>query len=175
VLEIQGGGVVFSASDEPGLCLSLEGNESRIVEVELLEDLSESDIRISVSHLTVVDAEVLLDVHIFEGTEERDIHINDNDRIEVHYIVWNADTDEQLDEGDLLVTAGDDGAYIYGFGWSAIGLDIDNDRGLIPGIDTGTAHTTLLPPPIAYGNSDGHELQDCLAAFRVEGRQGPIS
>ena len=175
VLEIQGGGVVFSASNEPGDVLSLEGNESRIVEVELLEDLSESDIRISVSHLTVVDAEVLLDVHIFEGTEERDIHINDNDRIEVHYIVWNADTDEQLDEGDLLVTAGDDGAYIYGFGWSAIGLDIDNDRGLIPGIDTGTAHTTLLPPPIAYGNSDGHELQDAWLRFELKVDRAPIS
>jgi hypothetical protein len=72
-----------------------------------------------------------------------------------------------FDEGDLLVTAGDDGAYIYGFGWSAIGLDIDNDRGLIPGIDTGTAHTTLLPPPIAYGNSDGHELQDAWLRFEL--------
>ena len=177
VLEIQGGDVVFSATDETGAVLNLEGNESRIVEIELLDDVSESDITISVSHLTVVDAEVLLDVHIFEGTEERDIHVNDNDRIEVHYILWNADTEEKLDEGDLFVTAGEDpmcdtGApwvcYIKGFGWSAIGLDIDEDRGLILGIDTGTSHITLLPPPIAYGNSDGHELEEAWLRFELK-------
>ena len=38
--------------------------------------------------------------------QPRDIHVEDGDQIEVHYKVWDADTDEQLDEGDLLVTAG---------------------------------------------------------------------
>ena len=33
-----------------------------------------------------------------------------------------------LDEGDLIVTAGDDSNFIQGFGWSAIGLDIDGER-----------------------------------------------
>ena len=48
------------------------------------------------------------------------------------------------------------------------GLDIDGDRGLIPGIDTGTTHVTLLPPPIAYGNSDGHELQESWLRFELK-------
>ena len=160
VLEIRGAGVLFSGSDNTSDLMTLEGNENGIVELELTEDITEGSITVAVSHLTVVDAEVLLDVNVFKGTEEREMHINDNDRIEIHYIVWDADTGEQLDEGDLPVTAGEDPSYIDGFGWSAIGLDIDNDRGLIPGIDTGTSHTTLLPPPIAYGNSDGHEMQN---------------
>ncbi|MGB1854630.1 MAG: hypothetical protein ACPHJX_02355, partial [Candidatus Thalassarchaeaceae archaeon] len=90
------------------------------------------------------------------------------DTLEVHYKVWDADTDQLLDEGDLIVTAGDDSNFIQGFGWSAIGLDIDGDRGLIPGIDSGTTHITLLPPPIAYGNSDGHELQESWLRFELK-------
>jgi hypothetical protein len=184
VLEIRGLGVLFSDSDNITHQITLEGNESVFVELELTEDLDEESVTVAVSHLTVVDAEVLLDVNVFKGTEEREMHINDNDRIEVHYVVWDADTGEQLDEGDLLVTAGGDPmcdnpvpwvCYIDGFGWSAIGLDIDSDRGLIPGIDTGTAHTTLLPPPIAYGNSDDHELQDSWLRFELSINRGPIT
>ena len=175
VLEIRGAGVLFSGSDNTSDLMTLEGNENGIVELELTEDITEGSITVAVSHLTVVDAEVLLDVNVFKGTEEREMHINDNDRIEVHYVVWDADTGEQLDEGDLLVTAGDDPTYIDGFGWSAIGLDIDSDRGLIPGIDTGTSHTTLLPPPIAYGNNDGHELQDSWLRFELSINRGPIT
>ena len=175
VLEIRGSGVLFSGSDNTSDLMTLEGNENGIVELELTEDITEGSITVAVSHLTVVDAEVLLDVNLFKGTEEREMHINDNDRIEVHYIVWDADTGEQLDEGDLPVTAGDDPSYIDGFGWSAIGLDIDSDRGLIPGINTGTSHTTLLPPPIAYGNNDGHELQNSWLRFELSINRGPIT
>ena len=175
VLEIRGSGVLFSDSDNTSDMMTLEGNENGIVELELTEDITEGSITVAVSHLTVVDAEVLLDVNVFKGTEERELHINANDRIEVHYVVWDADTGEQLDEGDLLVTAGDDPTYIDGFGWSAIGLDIDSDRGLIPGINTGTSHTTLLPPPIAYGNNDGHELQDSWLRFELSINRGPIT
>ena len=175
VLEIRGSGVLFSGSDNTSDLMTLESNENGIVELELTEDISEGSITVAVSHLTVVDAEVLLDVNVFKGTEEREMHINDNDRIEVHYIVWDADTGEQLDEGDLLVTAGDDPSYIDGFGWSAIGLDIDSDRGLIPGINTGTSHTTLLPPPIAYGNSDEHPLQHSWLRFELSINRGPIT
>jgi hypothetical protein len=175
VLEIRGSGVLFSGSDNTSDLMTLEGNENGIVELELTEDITEGSITVAVSHLTVVNAEVLLDVNVFKGTEEREMHINDNDRIEIHYIVWDADTGEQLDEGDLPVTAGEDPSYIDGFGWSAIGLDIDNDRGLIPGIDTGTSHTTLLPPPIAYGNSDGHELQNSWLRFELSINRGPIT
>ena len=175
VLEIRGAGVLFSNSDNTTHQITLEGNESGIVELELTEDITEGSITVAVSPVTVVDAEVLLEVNVFKGTEEREMHINDNDRIEVHYVVWDADTGEQLDEGDLLVTAGDDPTYIDGFGWSAIGLDIDSDRGLIPGINTGTSHTTLLPPPIAYGNNDGHELQDSWLRFELSINRGPIT
>ena len=175
VLEIRGSGVLFSGSDNTSDLMTLEGNENGIVELELTEDITEGSITVAVSHLTVVNAEVLLDVNVFKGTEEREMHINDNDRIEVHYILWDADTGEQLDEGDLPVTAGDDPSYIDGFGWSAIGLDIDSDRGLIPGINTGTSHTTLLPPPIAYGNNDGHELQNSWLLFELRIDIGPIT
>jgi hypothetical protein len=175
VLEIRGSGVLFSGSDNTSDLMTLEGNENGIVELELTEDITEGSITVAVSHLTVVNAEVLLDVNVFKGTEEREMHINDNDRIEVHYILWDADTGEQLDEGDLPVTAGEDPSYIDGFGWSAIGLDIDSDRGLIPGINTGTSHTTLLPPPIAYGNSDGHELQNSWLLFELRIDIGPIT
>ena len=175
VLEIRGGGVLFSDPDDTSDLITLEAGESGFAELELTDDITEGSFTVAVSHLTVVDAEVLLDVNVFKGTEEREMHINDNDRIEVHYVVWDADTGEQLDEGDLLVTAGDDPAYIDGFGWSAIGLDIDGDRGLIPGIDTGTSHTTLLPPPIAYGNSEGHELQDSWLRFELSINRGPIT
>ena len=175
VLEIRGSGVLFSDSDNTTHQITLEGNESGVVELELTEDITEGSITVAVSPVAVVDAEVLLDVNVFKGTEEREMHINDNDRIEVHYVVWDADTGEQLDEGDLLVTAGDDPTYIDGFGWSAIGLDIDSDRGLIPGINTGTSHITLLPPPIAYGNNDGHELQDSWLRFELSINRGPIT
>ena len=175
VLEIRGAGVLFSDSDDSSDLMTLDGGQSGFAELELTDDITEGSFTVVVSHLTVVDAEVLLDVNVFKGTEEREMHINDNDRIEVHYVVWDADTGEQLDEGDLLVTAGDDPTYIDGFGWSAIGLDIDGDRGLIPGIATGTSHTTLLPPPFAYGNSDGHELQDSWLRFELSINRGPIT
>ncbi|MBR84331.1 MAG: hypothetical protein CMA85_00065 [Euryarchaeota archaeon] len=175
VLEILGSGVLFSAEDDTSDVVSLGAGESGFREIELTEDLTESEFTVVASHLSVVNAEVLLDVAVFKGAEERELHINDNDQIEVHYVLWDADTGEQLDEGDLIVTAGDDPTYIDGFGWSAIGLDIDGDRGLIPGINSGTTHTTLLPPPIAYGNSDGHELEDSWLRFELTINRGPIA
>ena len=169
VLEIAGGEVVFASEGDSDMTLDpIEPNGTAIVEIELESEVTEHDITIEASHLRVPEAEVLLDVHIFAGTEAREIHASDGDSLAVHYKVWDADTNELLDEGDLVVTAGDDSNYIKGFGWSAIGLDIDEDRGLIPGIDTGTTHTTLLPPPIAYGNSDGHELQESWLRFELK-------
>jgi hypothetical protein len=169
VLQITGGEVVFASEGDTDLTLNEIGvNETAIVEIELDSSVTEHDIQIQASHLRVPDAEVLLDVHIYEGSNPREFHASDGDTLEVHYKVWDADTDQLLDEGDLIVTAGDDSNFIQGFGWSAIGLDIDEDRGLIPGIDTGTTHTTLLPPPIAYGNSEGHELQESWLRFELK-------
>lgn len=169
VLEIAGGEVVFADEGDSDLTLEpIEPNGTAIVEIELESDVTEHDFTVEASHLRVPEAEVLLDVHVFEGSESRELHASDGDRLEVHYKVWNADTGELLDEGDLPVTAGDDSNYIKGFGWSAIGLDINEDRGLIPGIDTGTTHTTLLPPPIAYGNNDGHDLEEAWLRFELK-------
>ena len=145
-----------------------------MLELQLLEDVTEHDVQIIVSHLQVMDARVFLDLNVFAGAEPRDIHVGDGDQVEVQYTVWDADTDEQLDDGNLVVTAGEDPAWIEGFGWSAIGLDIDSDRGLIPGINSGTSHITLLPPSLAYGESDG-ELRDRWLRFELEVNRGPLT
>ena len=117
-----------------------------------------------------------MDVNIFQGPESRDIHIQDGDSVEVHYTVWDADTGEELDDGTWVENAGDPWFSIEGFGWSAIGLDIDNDRGVtFPITDTGTSHITLLPPPIAYGNSENHELEETWLRFELKLERAPVS
>ena len=176
VLEIIGGSVVFADEGDADLTLdSIDANGTLIVEIELTDDLTEHDITVEASHLRVPDAEVVLDVHIFEGANNREIHISNGDTVEVEYTVWNADTGEELDNGDCGDSAGDGCNWsIVGFCWSMVGLDIDEDRGLIPGIDTGTTHTTLLPPEIAYGNSEGHELQDTWLRFEIKAVRSTI-
>ena len=167
ILEIIGGGVEFTNEGSTNLLLNgLEGDSVEIIEISLTEDVTEKDFSITATHVEFNPSSmVTLDVHLFKGTEEKSIHITDGDNIEVHYILWDADTGEQLDEGDLLVTGGDDARYIKGFGWAVIGLDIADDRGWV--ITPGTTHTVLLPPPIAYGNSDGHELENTWLRFEV--------
>ena len=170
VLEIAGGEVVFASEGDSDLTLDpIEPNGTVIVEIELESEVTEHDITIEASHLRVPEAEVLLDVHIFEGTEAREIHTSDGDTLEVEYTVWNADTGEEIDSGDWGDTAGDGCNWsIIGFCWSMVGLDIDEDRGLIPGIDTGTTHTTLLPPEIAYGNSEDPEMSETWLRFEIK-------
>ena len=176
VLEIRGAGVLFSGSDNTSDLMTLEGNESGFVELELTEDITESSITVAVSHLTVVDAEVLLDVNVFKGTEEREVHIEDGDQVEVHYTVWDADTEEELDSGTWVETAGDPWWSIDGFGWSAIGLDVGNDRGSgFPIVDTGTSHITLLPPPIAYGNSEDPDMNERWLRFELKLERAPVT
>tara|TARA_B100000287_G_scaffold400651_1_gene420050 strand:- start:4563 stop:5522 length:960 start_codon:yes stop_codon:yes gene_type:complete len=177
VLEISGGGVVFSANEnEPFLIINELGrNESVIVEIALTESIEEREVSITATHVSVLQAQVRMDVNIFEEVQ-KDIHIDYNDRVEVDYVLWDADTDDKLDEGTLWVTAGNDPTTIDGFEWSAIGLDIDSDRGAFhPATQTGTTHTTLLPPPIAYGNSEGHELQDTWLRFELKVNRAPLS
>tara|TARA_B100000427_G_scaffold326472_1_gene335201 strand:- start:409 stop:1365 length:957 start_codon:yes stop_codon:yes gene_type:complete len=169
LLEIEGADVLFSNSDDTQMLINeFPGNDSIIVEIEITDDIDESSFSVVASHVALVSSEVRLDVTVFKGVDERELHSQDGDSLQVHYRVWDADTDELLDEGDLPVIAGDDPNYIEGFGWSAIGLDIDADRGLIPGVDTGTSHITLLPPSIAYGGSDGHALQTSWLRFELE-------
>ncbi len=176
LLEIGGPDVLFSASgDTQYLINEMSGGDAVILEIELTEDITEGEISIIASHVSLMSAEVRLDVNIFQGIEARSLHIEEGDRVEVEYTVWNADTGEELDSGTWTENAGDPWWSIDGFGWSTIGLDIDDDRGLIPGVETGTSHITLLPPPIAYGNNDGHELQDVWLRFEVNLDRAPIS
>ncbi len=177
VVEISGGGVVFAANSQPYLIINeLGANDSTIMEIHLIESVSEREISVTATHISVLQAQVRMDVSIFQGPESRDIHIQDGDSVEVHYTVWDADTGEELDDGTWVENAGDPWFSIEGFGWSAIGLDIDNDRGVaFPLTDTGTSHVTLLPPPIAYGNSEGHELEETWLRFELKLERAPVS
>jgi len=167
ILEIIGGSVEFKGEGSSNLLVNgLEGGDSRIIEILLTEDITEKDITITATHVEFQTSTINLDVYVFKGSNERQVHVTDGNNVQVHYILWDADTGEQLDEGDLPVTGGDDSRYIKGFGWAVIGLDIEEDRGFIS--DTGTTHTVLLPPPIAYGNSEGHELQNTWLRFEVK-------
>ena len=167
ILEIVGGSIEFKNEGSENLLLNgLEGGDSEIIEISLTEDITEKDITITATHVEFQSSTINLDVHVFKGSNEREVHVTDGNNIEVHYTLWDADTGDQLDEGDLPVTGGDDSRYIKGFGWAVIGLDIEEDRGWIQ--DTGTTHTVLLPPPIAYGNSEGHELENTWLRFEVK-------
>ena len=143
VMENSGGSLVFAANSEPYLIINeLGANESTIMEINLIESVSEREISVTATHISVLQAQVRMDVAIFQGPESRDIHIQDGDSVEVHYTVWDADTGEELDDGTWVENAGEPWFSIEGFGWSAIGLDIGNDRGaafpLTPGGNTGT-------------------------------------
>jgi len=176
LLEIGGPDVLFSESgDTQYLINEIPGGDSVILEIVLTEDVTEGEISVIASHVSIISAEVRLDVTIFQGVDARSIHIEEGDRVEVEYTVWNADTGEELDSGTWTENAGDPWWSIDGFGWSAIGLDIDDDRGLIPGVESGTSHITLLPPPIAYGNNDGHELEEVWLRFEVNLDRAPLS
>ena len=167
ILEIIGGSVEFKGEGSSNLLVNgLEGGDSRIIEISLTEEITEKDITITATHVEFQTSTINLDVHVFKGSNERQVHVIDGNNVQIHYILWDADTGEQLDEGDLPVTGGDDSRYIKGFGWAVIGLDIEEDRGFVQ--DTGTTHTVLLPPPIAYGNSEGHELENTWLRFEVK-------
>ena len=167
ILEIIGGSVEFKGEGSSNLLVNgLEGGDSRIIEISLTEDITEKDVTITATHVEFQTSTINLDVHVFKGSNERQVHVTDGNNVQIYYILWDADTGEQLDEGDLPVTGGDDSRYIKGFGWAVIGLDIEEDRGFVQ--DTGTTHTVLLPPPIAYGNNEGHELENTWLRFEVK-------
>ncbi|MAB36285.1 MAG: hypothetical protein CL975_03055 [Euryarchaeota archaeon] len=176
VLEISGGGVIFAANSQPYLIINeLGSNESTIMEINLIESITEREISVTATHISVLQAQVRMDISIFQGPEIKDLHIQDGDSVEVHYTVWDADSGEQLDDGTWIENAGDPWFSIEGFGWSAIGLDIDSDRGVaFPITDTGTSHVTLLPPSIAYGNSEGHELEETWLRFELKLERAPV-
>jgi hypothetical protein len=177
VLEISGGGVLFSETNEPYHIINdLAPDESVIKELILIEVVSERQVSISATHISVLQAQVRLDLNVYQGVANKDVHIEDGEPFVVEYTLWDADSNDELDSGDWADIAGDGCNWsISGFCWSVIGLDIDNDRGLIPGISTGTSQTTLLPPDLAYGNSDGHELEETWLRFELRLTSAPVS
>ena len=166
MLNIESSSIVFSESGVSTLLLpSIASNSTYFAPLNLLEDIDDVNILVNASHVTVMDAVVSLEMNIISGPDKEPVHSDEGDSMQVHYKVWDADNDTLLDEGDLPVNAGEDPNYIDGFGWSALGLDIGQDRGLL---SPGTSHYTLLPPPIAYGASDGHFLQHSWLLFELE-------
>ena len=74
----------------------------------MIEDISEREISVTATHISNLEAQVRLDVNIFQGLENRDVHIQDGDPFAVQYTVWDADSEEELDSGDWSDSAGED-------------------------------------------------------------------
>ena len=85
VMEISGGDVVFAANSQPYLIINeLSANDSIIMEINLIEAVSEREISVTATHISVLQAQVRMDLAIFQGPDSRDIHIQDGDSVEVH-------------------------------------------------------------------------------------------
>ena len=151
-----------SVSEPSSGLLTIEGDSAELLVLELDSDIEEEVFLVTISHPTVEGAEVQLEVRLLAG-DDWSLHTDYGNRMNVHYKVWISDTGEQLDEGDLPVTAGseptcDAGApsacYIKGFHWGVIGLDCDILRCVI---GDGTTHTVILPPELAYKDRPDRE------------------
>jgi hypothetical protein len=176
MLEIDDDRVEFASGGQQKLVSGIASGYAEFAEIKINEDVDDMVFNVTATHVSFVEAKVTLKVVVMKGSEQRQVHVEYGDSIQVHYIVWDADTDELLDEGDLPVVAGEDPVcdtpapwlcYIDGFSWGMMGLDIDNDRGLLPVINTGTKHQVLLPPDIAYGHREGHELEETWMLFEL--------
>ncbi len=164
--------------DGNGQTLSLVGEDSvaagdaLIIPLRLESDVEQLSFTVEVSHAALPTASVGLDVNLEADNIQRDSHAR-SEHLEVHYVVWDADTGEQLDEGDLGAYAGEDPrcdspipwvCYIEGFGWGLVGLDVND---FDPQFETGTTHTIVLPPDLAYGNEEGHQLEEAWLEFEL--------
>ena len=154
---------------------SIAAGDAIVIPLRLENLVEEAQFTIEVVHVSLPAAKVSLDVDMFSDMSDRDRHAR-SERMSVAYTVWDADSDEQLDSGTLPATAGEDPmcnteppvpwvCYIEGFGWGLVGLDADMQESLTL---SGTSHRILLPPDLAYGNNDGHELQDSWLLFELE-------
>ena len=151
--------------------VEVEAGDAIVIPLRLESDVEELFFTVDVSH-ALPTASVGLDVEIEQDTIQRDRHAR-SEHLEVHYVVWDVDTGEKLDEGDLGAYAGEDPrcdapiqppCYIEGFSWGLVGLDVNN---LDPQFDSGTTHDIYLPPDLAYGGQDGHELQNSWLHFQL--------
>ena len=159
--------------DGQSVVTSIAPGDAVIIPLRLETMVEEAEFTIEVIHVSLPSAKLSLDVEMFSDGSDRDRHAR-NERMNVAYTVWDADTDQQLDSGTLPATAGDDPmcnipppgpCYIEGFSWGLVGLDADL---LDSATLTGTTHTILLPPDLAYGDRDGHELEDSWLRFELE-------
>ena len=159
--------------DGQSIVTSIAAGDAVVIPLRLETMVEEAEFTIEVIHVSLPSAKVSLDVEMFSDGSDRDRHAR-NERMNVAYTVWDADTDQQLDSGTLPATAGDDPmcnipppgpCYIEGFSWGLVGLDADL---LDSATLTGTTHTILLPPDLAYGDRNGHELQDSWLRFELE-------
>lgn len=156
-----------------GMLLEIEPGDAVIVPLRLEAGIEEATFTVTLAHVSLSTAVVKLDVDVYSDGTEKDRHAR-NERLNVAYTVWDADTGEELDSGLLPATAGEDPmcnspvpwvCYIEGFGWGLVGLDANMEESLTL---SGTTHTILLPPDLAYGGRDGHELQDSWLLFELE-------
>ncbi|MDP6379544.1 MAG: hypothetical protein QF885_07835 [Candidatus Thalassarchaeaceae archaeon] len=145
--------------------LQIEPDSAEVFAIRLAQNVEEEVFTITVSHPTVIDASVQLEVSLLADTNQQDSHIAPSERLNVHYQVSIYDTGEDLDEGDLPATAGEDpmceagapsACYIKGFHWGLVGLDC-NYFGNCIGVGSGNSHTVLLPPELAYKDRPDRE------------------
>nr|AIF00916.1 hypothetical protein [uncultured marine group II/III euryarchaeote KM3_13_G01] len=144
--------------------LEIEPDTAEVFAIRLDTAVEEETFVVSVAHATVEGAVVEMEVNLLSDTD-RDSHIAPGNRLNVHYQVWIYDTNENLDEGDLPATAGEDpmceagapsACYIKGFHWGLVGLDCDIIGNCI-GLGSGPTHTVLLPPELAYKDRPDRE------------------
>jgi len=155
--------------------VQIEGKDAIVLPLLLESDAEDITFTVTASHVSLPSAQVEMDISLFADGGEKDRHAR-SQRLSVAYTVWDADTGEELDSNTLPANAGEDpmcntGApwvcYIEGFSWGLVGLDADL-------IDTTTCafscttHTVLLPPELAYGDRDGHVLQESWLRFELE-------
>ncbi len=155
-----------------GILLDVAAGDAVVVPLRLEADMEDGTVfTVTLEHVSFPSAVVSLDVEV-ETNGERDRHAR-SEHLDVDYYVSDADTGDYIDDGTLGAYAGEDPrcdspvpwvCYIEGFGWGLVGLDVDT---VDPTFDSGTTHTILLPPDLAYGNSQGHEYQDTWMLFEL--------
>ena len=152
--------------------VEVEAGDAIVIPLRLESEIDALSFTVEVSHAALPTASVGLDVELEQHTIERDRHAR-SEHLEVHYVVWDVDTGEQLDEGDLGAYAGEDPrcdspipwvCYIEGFGWGLVGLDVDE---FDPQFESGTTHNIIVPPDLAYGGQGGHELEHSWLHFEL--------
>ena len=134
-----------------GNSLTIEANESGLISLVLNAEPQEEHVYAKIESSIDPNASIILKIAIVSDSQSG-VNIEEGQNLDVHYRVIIYDTGELLDEGDLPVRAGEDDNYMKVFGWGQVGLDC-NDI-ISCRFSGGTTHTVLLPPDLAYKNSD---------------------